>query len=131
MCKLELKQIYLQLDHEIKHYCHSTTLDFRKSIKGDAQSIVLEIQSDINNWINLLNEREIACHELENLLKLKCNAKWLSERITKSDRKEDREISLIILPEIISKSVINTYLKVLFPHKSISHKKKTAEFGWF
>ena len=76
MCKLELKQIYLQLDHEIKHYCHSTTLDFRKSIKKDAQSIVLEIKSDIDNWTNLLNEREIACHEFENLLKLKCNASY-------------------------------------------------------
>lgn len=131
MCKLELKQIYLQLEHEIKHYSHPTNSDFRKSIKKDAQNIILEIKSDIDNWINLLNEREIACHELEDLLKSKCNTLWLSERVSKSYLSEEREMSLIILPEIISKSVINTYLKNLFPHKSISHKRKTPEFGWF
>ncbi len=131
MCKLELNQIYLQLEQEIKHCCHSATSDFRKLIKEDAQNIILDIQSDIDNWINLLDEREIACYELENLLQSKCDAYWLSEKANKYNCCEEREISHNVIPQIISKSVTNTYLRVLFPSKTVSHKKKAPEFIWF
>lgn len=131
MCKLELNQIYLQLEHEIKHSCQSATAGFRKSVKEDARHIIANIKSDIDNWISQLNEREITCYELENLIKSKCAESKFSELVSKYNQSEQFEVCRNIFPEIVAKSIENTYLKVLFPHKSSSHKKKVFEYAWF
>jgi len=131
MCKLELNQIYLQLEHEIKHSCHFATSGFLQSVKKDARCIIIEIQPDIDNWVSQLNEREITCYELENLIKTKCSEPGFAELLSKYDTSEKPDGFKNTLPDIISKSIINTYLKVLFPHKSSPHKKKAFEHNWF
>jgi hypothetical protein len=131
MCKLELNQIYLQLEHEIKHSCHSATSGFRQLVKEDARRIIIEIQPDIDNWIDQLNKREITCYELESLIKSKCTEPGFTGLISKYDPGDKFDCCKNTLSNIIAKAIVNTYLKVLFPHKSSSYKKKAFEYTWF
>ena len=48
MSKLDLTQIYLELEHEIKHLSQSTIVTCRDAMREDAQSVISELKPEYN-----------------------------------------------------------------------------------
>ena len=71
MPKLDLTQIYLELEHEIKRLSQSTIVIYRDATREDAQQVISELKPDIDSWVTQLSQRTIACYELEGLLESK------------------------------------------------------------
>jgi hypothetical protein len=114
MSKLELNQIYLQLEHEINHASQSLNCYCKYSVKKDAHDVILEIKSEIDNWENQLNEREIACYELENLVKSKCSKIKFSRMEIKCRTKEELAAFKNIILGLIAKAIMNAYFNTRF-----------------
>lgn len=131
MPKLELNQIYLQLEHEIKHLSHSTIATYRSAIKEDAQHVIYELKSNIDDWVFLLNQRNISCYDLENLLESK---RWfikLEKLELMGVETEQMENFKNDILRLIAKSILETYLNSLFQNPSISTSKTLKKEYWF
>jgi len=118
MAKLELRQIYLELEHEIKRLSQSTIVTYRDATREDAQQVISDLQSDIDNWIIQLHKRTIACYEIENLLAAKRatislpRLKNKGVSMTEIDKTKDEVLQLV------AKSIINLYLETLYRNQN-------------
>ena len=131
MSKLELNQIYLQLEHEIKHLSQSTIVTYRSAIKEDAQHVISELKSNIDDWVFHLNERNISCYDLENLLESKRGLIKLEKIELLGVEPEQLEIFKNDILRLIAKSILETYLNSLFRNPSISTGKSLKKEHWF
>ncbi|MBP6356254.1 MAG: hypothetical protein KA303_03070, partial [Paludibacter sp.] len=61
MSKLDLKQIYLELELQIKRLNQSNMTVYRDDARDDAQQVIRELNKEIDLWVSWLNERRIAC----------------------------------------------------------------------
>jgi hypothetical protein len=127
MSKLELNQIYLQLEREINHVSQSFTCCFKNSIKEDAHDVILEIKSEIDNWETKLNEREIACYELEDLVKSKCSKIKLSRMEIKCRTSEELDAFKNVICGLISKAIMNAYFHTRFDLSSSMNERRVFE----
>lgn len=118
MSKLELNQIYLQLEREINHLSQSTHVVYRDAMREDAQHAISEFKKDIDSWVIQLNERAIACYDLEDLLESKRNIIQLQQLQSKNvDGVQIEKFKSDIL-RMIAKAIMNTYLETLFRNQN-------------
>ena len=118
MSKLELKQIYLELEHEIKRLSQSTIVIYRDATRDDAQQVIADLKPDIDNWIVQLNNHTIACYELENLLEPKrCTIKLSRLKNKGVDAKEIEKIKGDVM-RLIAKAIMNSYVETLFRNQN-------------
>lgn len=118
MSTFEKSQIYLELEHEIKRLSQSTMVTYRDATRGDAQQVISELESDIDNWIVQLRNRTIACYELENLLATKKSNITLPRLRNKGVNVKDIEKTKDDLLRLIAKSIMNSYLDTLFRNQN-------------
>ena len=131
MSKLELNQIYLQLEHEIKHLSQSTIVAYRCAIKEDAQHVISKLKSNIDDWIFLLNQRNISCYDLENLLESKRGFIKLEKLELMGVETQQLENFKNDILRMIAKSILETYLNSLFQNPSVSTVKSLEKEYWF
>jgi hypothetical protein len=118
MSKLELNQIYLQLEREINLLSQSTPVVYRDSVRADAQHAITEFKNDIDSWVIQLNERAIACYDLEDLLESKRDIIQLRQLESKDvDGVQIEKFKSDIL-RMIAKAIMNTYLETLFRNQN-------------
>ena len=128
MYKLELKQIYLQLDLELKRWSDATILAHRSSVTDDTHQTIRDLKPEIDSWVSQLNDRKIACHDLENLLEKKRDDIKL-KKVEKFDLEPDTlENFKGDILRMIAKAIMNSYLESLFRK---SHKKFHEEDDLF
>lgn len=118
MSKLELNQIYLQLEREINHLSQSTHVVYRDAMREDAQNAISEFKKDIDSWVIQLNNRIIACYDLEDLLESKRDIIQLRQLESKDvDGVQIEKFKSDIL-RMIAKAIMNTYLETLFRNQN-------------
>jgi len=118
MSKFEFNQLYLQLERDIKHLAFTTEIEYRNEALEDAQDVISKLKNEIENWVLQLNERNIACYELENLLEskrveialIRLNSKGISE-----ERIETFKGDIL---RFIAKAIMNIYLDSLFRNQN-------------
>jgi len=118
MSKFEFNQLYLQLERDIKHLAFTTEIEYRNEALEDAQDVISKLKNEIGNWVLQLNERNIACYELENLLEskrveialIRLNSKGISE-----ERIETFKGDIL---RFIAKAIMNIYLDSLFRNQN-------------
>jgi len=120
MPRLELKQIYLELEHEIKRLSLSTDFIYMDATRDDTHQVISEMRQDIDNWMFQLSERTIACYELENLLKSKKDQIQLQRLENKGVEKDQLESLKDEILHAIAQSIMNSYFNSLF--RSESHQ---------
>jgi len=128
MSKLDLKQIYLELELQIKRLNQSNLTVYRDDAREDAQQVIRELNREIDLWVGWLNERRIACYDLENLL--------IAQRENiKLDRLKEKGVDQIELElfkndilRLIAKAIMNTYLESLFLDQNIKKHKSDDLF---
>lgn len=120
MPRLELKQIYLELEHEIKRLSLSTDFVYMDATRDDAQQVISEMRQDIDNWMFQLSERTIACYELESLLKSKKDQIRLQRLENKGVEKSQLEDLKDEILHAIAQSIMNSYFNSLF--RSETHR---------
>jgi len=114
MSKLDLTQIYLELEHEIKHLSQSTIVTCRDAMREDAQSVISELKPDIDDWVTKLSQRTIACYELETLLESKRDQIKLPRLKNKGLNPVKLENFKNDILRMIAKSIMNVHLNSLF-----------------
>lgn len=128
MSKLDLKQIYLELELQIKRLNQSNMTVYHDDARDDAQQVIRELNKEIDLWVSWLNERRIACYDLENLL--------IAQRENiKLDRLKEKGVDQIELElfkndilRLIARAIMNTYLESLFLDQNIKKHKSDDLF---
>jgi hypothetical protein len=117
MSKLDLSQIFLQLEHEISRL-NSTKAAYRDATREDARRVISFLKSDIESWVYQLNERTIACYEMESIMNAKrdsINLELLKNHgLTNSEIEEVKDDIL----RLIAKAIMNSYLESLFRNQN-------------
>lgn len=131
MVRLELKQIYLQLEHEINCLSQSKVALHRQAIKEDMQHVVTDLKSDIDEWIFQLNERSISCYELEQLLESKRELIDFKELKKIGINEEEFEAIQNDFLRCIAKSIFDCYLNTLFKNPKGSTFDGLKKVNWF
>ncbi|HEY6914436.1 MAG TPA: hypothetical protein VI413_07150 [Paludibacter sp.] len=120
MPRLELTQIYLELEHEIKRLSLSTDFVYMDATRDDAHQVISEMRQDIDNWMFQLSERTIACYELESLLKSKRDEIYFQRLENKGVEKDKLENLKDEILHAIAQSIMNSYFNSLF--RSETHR---------
>lgn len=131
MSKLELNQIYVELEHEIKRLSQSTAVVYSDAIREDAQQVISELRLDIDKWVVQLKERSIACYELENLLESKRDQISLHQLKNKGLDVEELVNFKNDILRMIAKSIMNTYLNSLFRSQTTVENKNLKKENLF
>lgn len=118
MSKFEFNQLYLQLERDIKHSAFTTETEYRNEALEDAQDVISKLKNDIENWVVQLNERNIACYELENLLESKRVEIALIRLNRKGISDEKIETFKGDILRFIAKAILNIYLDSLFRNQN-------------
>lgn len=127
MQKLDLTQIYLELEHEIKHLSQSTIIIYRDAFREDTQQVISELKPDIDSWVTQLSQRTIACYELESLLESKRDFLKLPRLKNKGVSNHQLEDFRNDIMRTIAKAILNTYLNSLFRSQPSGHTKLKKE----
>ena len=131
MPKLDLTQIYLELEHEIKRLSQSTIVIYRDATREDAQQVISELKPDIDSWVTQLSQRTIACYELEGLLESKRDVIKLPRLKNKGVDKNELENFRNDILRLISKSIMNSYLNSLFRSQTHTDNKNLKKENLF
>ena len=118
MSKLELNQIYLELELQIKRLNQSTLVVYKDAIRKDAQQVISILKEDIDMWVIQLNERKIACYDLETLLEAKRDKIKLYQLENKGVDAEELELFKSDILRLIARAITNTYLESLFRNRN-------------
>lgn len=114
MPRLELKQIYLELEHEIKRLSLSTDLMYTDVTRDDAHQVICEMRQDIDVWVSQLSERTLSCYDLDRLLKSRKDQIVLRGLENKGVAKLKLESLKDEILHAIAQSIMNTYFNSLF-----------------
>ncbi len=128
MSKLELKQIYLELELQIKRLNQSNLTVYRDEAREDAQQVIRELNREIDLWVGWLNERRIACYDLENLLIAQRENIKLDRLKEKGVDQTELELFKNDILRLIAKAIMNTYLESLFLDQNIKKHKSDDLF---
>jgi hypothetical protein len=128
MSRIDLKQIDLQFEREISHLNRSAFATHRDAICEDARQAVSDLRFDIENWVNDLNSRSIACYELEKLLETKRSVVELPRLRTRGINLTDIENYKSDVLRVIAKAIVNSYLESLFRNQEFSRIKEEEVF---
>lgn len=114
MPRLELKQIYLELEHEIKRLSLSTDFVYMDATRDDAHQVICDMRQDIDSWVFQLSERTLACYDVERLLKSKkdqITLQRLADKGVDNDKLESLKAEIL---HAIAQSIMNSYFNSLF-----------------
>ncbi len=114
MPRLELKQIYLELEHEIKRLSLSNDLMYTDVTRDDAHQVICEMRQDIDVWVSQLSERTLSCYDLDRLLKSRKDQIVLRGLENKGVAKLKLESLKDEILHAIAQSIMNTYFNSLF-----------------
>jgi hypothetical protein len=128
MTRLDLKQIDLQLEHEINHLSQSTFVIYRDAIREDGHQAISDLKKDIELWVNDLNNRVIACYELERLLNAKRSVVKLHRLKNKGIDVESLETFKNDVLRVIAKAIMNSYLESLFRNQEFEKVRNEEIF---
>jgi len=126
MPRLELTQIYLELEHEIKRLSLSADFVYMDATRDDAHQVISEMRQDIDNWMFQLSERTLACYELERLLKSKRDQIKLQRLVNKGIENGKLENLKDEISHAIAQSIMNSYFNSLF-HSEIHHDNRNLK----
>ena len=127
MQKLDLTQIYLELEHEIKHLSQSTIVIYRDAFREDTQQVISDLKPDIDAWVTQLSQRTIACYELESLLESKRDFLKLPRLKNKGVSNHQIDEFRNDIMRTIAKAILNTYLNSLFRTQTSGNTKLKKE----
>lgn len=128
MRQLELKQIYLELEREIKRFGHNENSLRIDDARDDARDAVSMLKPEIDVWISLLKTHEISCYDLEKLLNSKRDEISLTRLEGSGLACAELEIVRGDVLRMIAKSIMSTYLNTLFRPRSCDDEKYNKEF---
>ncbi len=118
MPKIDLKQLYLQLELEINRLSSSTLMIYREDLREDAHEVIKLLKKDIDKWVKGLNERNIACFELESLLEEQRSHIELTRLKSKGvDENELGNLKNDVL-RLLARAIMNSYLENLFRNQN-------------
>ncbi len=125
--KLSFHRVYNRIKREVNFITQSSLVNFRDEIRADAQRIVLDLKPDIENWIEQLKAKEVSCAELYCLIQQKKEV--IEIRGLNDTNITENEIVLIknALLQLVSNTIINTYLNSLFDNQCISDRSLTPK----
>lgn len=125
--KLSFHRVYNRIKREVNFITQSSLVNFRDEIRADAQRIVLDLKPDIENWIEQLKAKEVSCAELYCLIQQKKEV--IEIRGMNDTNITENEIVLIknALLQLVSNTIINTYLNSLFDNQCISDRSLTPK----
>lgn len=125
--KLSFHRVYNRIKREVNFVTQSSLVNFRDEIRADAQRIVLDLKPDIENWIEQLKAKEVSCAELYCLIQQKKEV--IEIRGMNDTNITENEIVLIknALLQLVSNTIINTYLNSLFDNQCISDRSLTPK----
>lgn len=118
MSKLELNQIYLELEFQIKRLGQSNLQIYRDIMREDAQDVISMLRTEIDGWIKNLNDRTISCYDIERLLQAQKNNIKLERLKSKKVDEKELEIFRNDIMRMIAKAIMNTYLESLFRNQT-------------
>lgn len=128
MSKLDLKHIYLELELQIKRLNQSNLTVYRDDAREDAQQVIRKLKKEIDMWVNLLNERSIACNDLEDLLIAQRENIKLERLKEKGVDENELELFKNDILRLIAKAIMNSYLESLFLDQNIKKHKSDDLF---
>ena len=131
MIKLELKKIYLYIDHELNHLSQNSDAEYRNAFKDDAQQFILLNKDDIDKWLNQLKERAISCYDIEMVLETKRELIKLPKLENIGLGTDELELLKGDILRLIAKSIMNTYLDSLFKKTSSTQNVDFKKGNWF
>ena len=125
--KLSFHRVYNRIKRDVNFITQSSLVNFRDEIRADAQRIVLDLKPDIENWIEQLKAKEVSCAELYCLIQQKKEV--IEIRGLNDTNITENEIVLIknALLQLVSNTIINTYLNSLFDNQCISDRSLTPK----
>ena len=118
MSKLELNQIYLELELQIKRLDQSNLHVHKDIMREDAQDVISMLRNEIDSWISRLNERTISCNDIENLLVSQKNNIKLERLKSKNVDENELETFRNDILRLIARAIMNTYLESLFRNQN-------------
>lgn len=118
MSKLELNQIYLELEFQIKRLGQSNLQIYKDIMREDAQDVISMLRSEIDSWIKSMNDRTISCYDIERLLQAQKNNIKLDRLKSKNVDEKELEIFRNDVLRMIAKAIMNTYLESLFRNQN-------------
>ena len=131
MSKLDLNQIHLELEHEIKRLSQSSFVIYSDALREDVHEALLELKPEIDTWFAKLSQRSISYYELETLLeKQKGRIELTRLKRTSLEESELENVKHDIL-RMIAKSIMNLHLNSLFrsqPTIEVNNVKKENIF---
>lgn len=122
MSQIELKQIYLELGHEINRLSLTVASEYKDALRQDAHETVLQFKPQIDKWVRMLIEREIACYDLENILETKRDEMLFNRlNLLGVDCPLVEKMRCEML-RIVAKAIMNSYLNSLFQTRSCTQE---------
>ncbi len=120
--KFGFQRVYNRIKREVNFITQSSLVNYRVEIRSDAQQTLIDLKPEIEKWIEQLKQKEISCAELHCLIQQKREVIQIRGLVNKNI--PENEIILVknALLQLISNTIINTYLNSLFENQSISDK---------
>jgi hypothetical protein len=101
---------------------------YRDDARDDAQQVIRELNKEIDLWVSWLNERRIACYDLENLLIAQRENIKLDRLKKKGVDQTELELFKNDILRLIARAIMNTYLESLFLDQNIKKHKSDDLF---
>ena len=118
MSQIELKQIYLELGHEINRLSLTIASQYKDALRQDAHETVIQLKPQIDKWVRMLIEREIACYDLEKILESQRDEMPFTRlNLLGVDCPVVEQMRCEML-RIVAKAIMNSYLNSLFKTRS-------------
>ena len=118
MPKIDLKQLYLQLELEINRLSSSILMIYREDLRDDAHEVIKLLKKDIDKWVKDLNERNLACFELEGLLEAQRGNIQLTRLRSKNVEENELDNLKNDVLRLIARAIMNAYLENLFTNQN-------------
>lgn len=117
--KPNFQRIYNRINREINFITQSSLVNYREELRADAQRITMELKPEIEKWIAGLNKKEISCAELYCLIQQKKDEIEIRGLSDKSVTDNEKVLIKNSLLQLISNTIINSYLNSLFENDNL------------
>lgn len=120
MSKLDFQKIYNRMKREINFITQSSLINYKDEIREDAQLVILNLKPQIDEWITLLNKKEISCAELYCVIQQQKEEIKLEKLFQTLITDEEVKIVKSSILQLVSNTIINSYLSSLFESQDLS-----------
>ncbi len=132
--KLGFQRIYNRIKREVNFITQSSIVNYRDEIREDAQRIVLEMKPEIEKWISMLRLKEVSCAELYCIIQQKKEDIEIKSLANKGVSVDELVLVKNALLQLISTTIINSYLNSLFENQkfcdqTLTERSNSSFFG--